>query len=1039
MLRTVVWILSAFVFLAFSAGPTSAASASAAEASARVPRILVRTGDHASYDRLVFDAPYGTTYTLKREKEVATLSFSRPARLRIKPWRLKRAKKLKVVRGQAGKEDLTVRFLISPAAKLDNFMSGNSIVIDIRGPAAPEKVAPPLKIKVPPKIKTAPAPETPVPQASVPEGPAQPVKSESKAPESAAPETMPAESADKPAQEVVQKTAQKTTGRDVLAPTPKAAPLKEVEDAGRVSSLEKKRVPLSAVPSLSPAEIHRLKTIAAETNRSPVFSFDPHTPVSVAVFVRGGYITILFDKKFSEKIIKEQPSPRVKVEPFDLTRWTAFRIAVPVGVGVRAARKETAWELFLVPSNAMLGVSTEFISQPAFALGARLLLSTAHPSNPILFEDPLVGDTLIAIPLLEVGAFTLSRRLADFEIIPAAQGLVIKPWHEKVIARKVPDGIEITAEGGLKLSPARDTGLFSKKSHMKRLFDFDRWKGREGETFTQTRQKLLQTINVVSEQEKILARIDLARFYFANGMVPEALAFLEMISRDLPEIEYQSDFLSLRGAARIMAGNIESGIKDFDQPSLADQMEAILWTAVGAAKLQDWSTAMDRFEKSKDILKEYPEPFRSRIWVLAIETAVAAGKIKQATTWLTALEDGPYEHRIDPAIDYLHGVIYASSQHTEAAGKAWRKVLKGRDRLYKIRAELALVDLGVATKSLTPKQAVDRLEGLRFAWRGDDLEFDILRRLGGFYVDAKDFRTGLNVLTQALRYFPKGARAKELKTEMMTLFKNILMTDLGASLSPIELLSLYTDFRYLIPKGKAGNEVRQGLAEKLVNIDLLDQASKLFGEILKNSVSSEEKASVATRLAGVRLLDHRAKDALAVLDKSEAETPDASEKIKLERRLLRARALSDLGEYDAALALLPLEAEKPAKLLRADVAMRARQWSDAIEALMELIGPPPTTGKRVSSEQADWLVSVATALAQNGDLAELDNLAANYGQAMDQSTKADLFRVLTRPEKMTQFKDLAAAQKKLSEVDMFQSFLNTYRKTPSEKGKKNKP
>ena len=1017
MLRTAVWIFSAFVFLAFSAG-----SVCAAESSARLPRILVRTGDHAAYDRLVFDAPHGTTYKLKREEGVATLSFSLPARLRIKPWRLKRAKKLEVVRGEAGKENLAVRFLISPVAKLEDFMSDNAIVIDIRGPIAPKKIKKaPSKVDVPPKIKDAPAP-VPVPQPS-----AQPVEGAlvPVAPESASP--------------VQGGAVQKTAKRDVLAPTPKAAPLKEVKDAGHVPSLEKKRVPLSAVQFLSRDETQRLKAIAAEKKGIPVVSFDPHIPVGVAVFVRAGYITILFDKKFSKKIIQDYPKPRVKVEPFDLTRWTAFRIAVPVGVGVRAVRKETAWEIFLTSSRASPGVSTEFVSQPGFALGARLLLATANPSTPILFEDPLVGDTLIAIPLLEAGAFTLSRRLADFEIIPAAQGLIIKPWHEKVVARKVPDGIEITSEGGLKLSPARDTGMFSKKSHMKQLFDFERWKGREGETFTQTRQKLLQTINAVSEQEKILARIDLARFYFANGMVPEALAFLEMISRDLPEIKYQPDFLSLRGASRIMAGNIEAGIADFDQSSLADQMEVILWTAVGAAKLQDWSTAMDRFEKSKDILKDYAEPFRSRIWILAIETAVAAGEIKKATKWLAAFEKEPHEHRVDPAIDYLHGVIYASTHNTEEAGKAWRKVLKGRDRLYKIRAELTLVDLGVATKSLTPKQAVDRLEGLRFAWRGDDLEFDILRRLGGFYVDAKNFRKGLNVLTQALRYFPKGPRSEELKAEMVLLFEKILMTDLGASLSPIEALSLYTDFSFLIPKGKAGNEVRHSLAEKLVNIDLLDQASQLFGEILQHSASPDEKASIATRLAGVRLLDHRAKDALAVLDKSEAALPDVSEKIKLERRLLRARALSDLGEYDAALALLPLESEKPAKLLRADVAMHARQWSDAIEALMGLIGPPPPVGKRVSSDQADWLVSVATAMAQNGDLVALDDLAVRYGQAMDQSSKADLFRVLTRPEKMTQFKDLAAAQAKLSEVDMFQSFLNTYRKKKPEKSKKTKP
>ena len=46
---------------------------------------------------------------------------------------------------------------------------------------------------------------------------------------------------------------------------------------------------------------------------------------------------------------------------------------------------------------------------------------------------------------------------------------------------------------------------------------------------------------------------------------------------------------------------------------------------------------------------------------------------------------------------------------------------------------------------------------------------------------------------------------------------------------------------------------------------------------------------------------------------------------------------------------------------------------------------------------------------------------------MDKTSKSNIFRILTRPEKVSQMKDIQAAQGKLSEVDMFRSVLDGYR------------
>lgn len=947
------------------------------------PRLVVRTGQHDTYGRIVLDAPVGTTYKVARKEGTVTLSLSAPAELKSHRWRLTRARNFRVLAGQEGKGNLVVAFDVAPELTIKHFYSSASIVVDVMGAQVPL-----AKKSIKKKSYILPAKKS---EAFIPK---------------------------------------KKPG---LAPSPKSAPVKIVHESDKLPQIKVEVRTAPVVHPISDTEIKRLMAIAVETQPKPVAVFDAQMSVGVAVFQRGGYGMLLFDRKFAKSIVKNISEARVKIEPLDLSRKSGYRIALPEQVVLRVARRGTAWEIYLVSSTVAASVSTEFVTQPDFALGARLLLSTPAPPSPILFEDPVVGDTLIVIPLKESGAFTQARRLADFEIIPSMQGLVIKPWHEKVVARKVPDGIEITSEGGLKLSPARDTGLFSDQSRMKRLFDFDSWRGRKNETFTMTRQKLMQTIVDVSAKEKLLARMDLARFYFANAMAREALALLGTLEQDVPEITMKADFLSLRGACRVLIGDMDGGVRDLREGRLENQIESVLWQAVAAAKMRNWSEAIAKFKKAEKALQDYPEPFHSRMQVLAIESALAGGDHRLANDWLTALEKGVHDPAIEPALLYMRGVVSAYKNNLDTAGVLWRKVKKSKDRLYKVRAELALVDLGVATKSITYKQAVERLEGLRFAWRGDGLEFDILKRLGKFYIDAHDFPKGLKVLAHAVRLFPKGDQMLSLKRDMSTLFRKILLTDLGKNLSPLGALTLYSDFSYLIPPGEKGNDVRFDLAEKLINIDLLEQAVLLFEEVLANSHRASEKANVSRRLAGVLLLDHHAKKALAVLDRSEKDALGAKANITLERKLLRARALSELGRNQEALAVLPNSAGRSAQLLRADIAMKAKLWPEAVSTLLDLVGPPPESGAHLSVEQAELLVKVALSMAQHGDTAGLDKLFQNYEAGMRGSSKADVFLVLTRPEKMTQFKDLAAAQEKISEIDIFQGFLNTYRKPDLDK------
>ena len=55
---------------------------------------------------------------------------------------------------------------------------------------------------------------------------------------------------------------------------------------------------------------------------------------------------------------------------------------------------------------------------------------------------------------------------------------------------------------------------------------------------------------------------------------------------------------------------------------------------------------------------------------------------------------------------------------------------------------------------LSPEEAIAVLEGLRFAWRGDEIEYRVLRELGQLYLQTGDYPAGLRTLKAAAAEFP---------------------------------------------------------------------------------------------------------------------------------------------------------------------------------------------------------------------------------------------------------------------------------------------
>jgi hypothetical protein len=1044
VMRTKLKLLTSLVIL-------TACMSGAVRADNVKPVIIARAGEHPDFDRVVFDWPRSVPYHMQRDGQHVMVMFDAPGEIRFTGFTLlSRARGF--VAATDTKGNVAIAFTVSPKAILKDFTSGNSVAIDVQGARLPNSL--PAVVPVPPNKTAA---ETKTETHAV----AKVAPKETAAPATPAP-TLPPVTKAAPTKAVeISATAPAATGaplpltpdKDKAASVITALPAAPVTPAMQPISTALPTVPVSvpampattsipsSVETKSPLVVLKGKTPASDLvigdTPTMVAALDPHIEARVSVWQRGGYAYILFDRKFSltaEAITAGQAPARVTLEPLDIPKASGFRFELPDNAMVRATHEDHVWKIFLSTQQPEVPVSTTLVAQPDFALGARYLLPLPDAPEPVRFTDPVVGDDLISIPLAQNQAFSVMRRMADFIILPAAQGLVIKPLTDKVIVRVVSDGIEITAEGGLKQSTAMDTGAAQQSIRKakdaaagKSLFDFSSWRHKPSESFTKTRQRLQQTIVNVPERERNRARLELARFYFAEGYGEEAVAMLTWLAKQVPDLKAHADFLAMDGAAKIMAYRPEEGLAELNSSLLSGQPEIELWQAVGLAEQRNWAEAEEKFALTESILQGYPEPFYNRFMILSIEAAAAAGKDHEAADWLDRLEMSYGDKEFTPAIYYLRGVLHAKAGRAAAAEDAWKLVVASTDHLYKIRAELALIDLGIANESLTPAQAADRLEALRFGWRGDDLEVDILHRLGAFYVQAHNIKAGLNAMSQAVQLYPTSPIVPKIQAEMSQIFHDVYLGDIGRKLSPVDSLTLYQQYRNLMPTGADGLAVTRNLAERLVVVDLLGQAGDLLEDIVKNKLKGEDKSHSGARLAAIRLLDHRPQDALMALDISKDE-PGPPE-LQNERQLLRAKALEESSKPDEALVLLRENTRKEAKLLKVDIYMRTQHWTEAAQILQELIGSPPKAGEQLRPEVAEYLVNSAVALSLAGDQTGLDRLAIDYAAAMGGTPQNDTFRLLTQPDTDGQLKDIAAAQSRIADVNLFQGFLDSYRKT----------
>lgn len=1005
--------------------------------SANVPTLKVRKGQHPNYDRLVFDWPRPVDYNVSRSGPRLSIDFNRASRIDIAALRSGLGRGFSDPSAKTESNKLNFSVAVNENARIRHFKAGNKVVLDVFRNTEAKTTD---KGEKPDQPKVAAAPVTPVKKAEPPEAPKKtdaPVplipkktpeeKPSEKVEDKAEPEKKAVSAEDAPKEE--DKAEQKVA--DASKTEAKAEPAKEVAE----KPAEEKAEPAAA-------DDEKENEAEEEITADPVtLVFEWPQVVTMAAFRRNQYIWIVFGQRTPIQTRPLLEQSRSLIDRFDQIpsrQATILRIQTKnKGINVSKVQlNDTNWLIEFSQSPMQPSEQISFGVIQTGKQGAQLLMPMEGLGQLFNFQDPDVGDNIQVISVATAGlGMDGERAYPEFQILASAQGVAIESFNEELILNKLEKAIVFGGPRGLYVSEV--TAVPSKFGSSARsqtvtlgaigsqILQPAKWQRKE-EKLIEVRQELMNGIIKQSPKRRAKGRTELARYNFSHGFAQEALGILAVVETTDLEAGSTAEFTALKGAALVLADRGKSAQKSLNDPRLDAYQDVAIWRGAADYLAGDLESAGKNFDVGDPSLQVYPNPLKARLLVKRLSVAIQANKLELAKQWRDKIADeldsyGPvYKARIS----YLFGQLYRLELDLDSAVGAYQVAIDSSDLWSSVRAEYDLIDLNLQQETIEVEEAIKRLERLRFAWRGDAFERKVLNRLGDLYMAAGDYRNGLNTLKVIVSYFPKHPDAAATAQKMGDVFRRLYVEGEADNISPLKALALYDEFRELTPAGPDGNLMIQLLAERLVDVDLLDKASDVLGHQVKFRLRGEEKAAVGTKLALIRLIARDPQGALNAL--RDSFYPNVSLEIENDRRRIRAKAEFELGKANDAIALLAGDVSREADLLRSAIYFRERNWGEAGKVYQRLVGNPPEAGASFDIEIGRTVLLWAVALKLNRDEDGLRQLFELYGPSMRSSPLAATFDYIAKPSEGSGF-DLGSIQKQIADVDQFQAFMKNYR------------
>ncbi|MGE7472778.1 hypothetical protein ACQKLX_25345 [Bosea sp. NPDC003192] len=758
-------------------------------------------------------------------------------------------------------------------------------------------------------------------------------------------------------------------------------------------------------------------------------------PTGAAAFAEPGRVTLIFDTRDTLDPDKLKGVLPALVQDVTVTRETKVTV-----VRLKTRRQQI---VRLSDDNAQWSLTFgDKAGKPAVALTPR---RDADERGQTIVAVPVSGLTgvhwlengeggpnlAVATVLGPTRAVSKPYRFLEFGLPQSAHGVVVSAVADDLAVRADTDEVRIGRQNGLIVSlDAEKPSEADKKSAQapaRPLLDGEAWSALHTNDIRDRAASLLREVAGASRGRKSETRLALARFLAANGMMPEAAGPLNALLADDAAMRGNRDALFLRGLIATRMQRSAEALKAFDAAPIRDEAETGLWRALSEQRLGRNTQALAGFRRAEDILDRYPADLQAEFRPAMARAALATGETTVAEKQISRLAEMPEELVNPEALALLRARLDDVSGRPEAAINGYKPLFEAKTRPVAAEAQLRAVKLARAEKraDFSADEAIARLETVSAIWRGGEVEIEALAELGRLYAEQQRWRDAFQTARRANETFPEHPATRLLHDETAQRFEALFSDPDLEKLPRLEALALFYDFKEFLPIGRRGDEITRLLADRLVELDLLDQASEILQYQMDRRLTGASRSTVATRLAMIRLMNGKPAEALQALVSTRlAELPAD---VKRARLLLEAKALSDLSRTDQALDLLEGESGPEVDRLTADILWSGRRWREAGEALERMLGESWRGQAPLGDGERADVMRAAIGYVMSDEALSLDRLRTKFAAKMAQGADARLFGFVTGASRASA-SDIREAARTAAGSDTMTDFLKEYRK-----------
>ena len=1046
------------------------------EGDRKIPLIRVRIASEPTFTRYIFQLPQPTSIAADNRKDKLTLTFNGMLNFDLADAKAALPATLQSIDSDADQDSTVVRFTYRGNVDVRTFREDNNYVVDVGSAEIKEgrpldakpsdelaalaadlmvKRTPPPADTEPPQTvavnavpgavepKRAPAP-TPAPARESARPP--PVAAAAAAPEKSAPATppaqsMPAATSDKfmpagaPTPFLAPVPPAAAAGSSAAAPPPPPVSRAAATGGNQVAAPQPPPKPPAAQPTDEPvAETMPADRDAAVTATLKVqgenleLRFGFASPTPAAVFRRADILWLVFDTDADIKLAELANDPSHEIRSATVTHLqqaSVVRIKLDRPMLTSAAAEGAAW---VVDIGSQINVPTQPLTvtrNGASGSEATATVMIADPRQVHRLQDPAVGDTLVVVTApAPARGFMSGQEFVEFRMLASTHGVVVQPLADDLSVELAPDRVTLSRPNGLTLSsltlqadrPPTDDRPDAINSG---LWSFDR-----RDDFGKRESQLVFSAAQAPESQRLAARVDLARFYLAWEMAAEAKGVLDVALKDNPPTAGEPIPLVLRAVADLMLERPQEALKDLANPIVGNQFDAPLWRGWAYSRLGRWPDAREDFRDVDSRIARLPVELQRKVLREAVRVAIAVGDITGAVDVMHEFEILGVPPELEPAMSVYSGEVAERLGHIQDALRSYRSAADSADRRASAQGQLREIKLEGSLGKLSRTAAIDDLETLTTIWRGDDIEIEALKLLAHLYTEEGRYRDSFHVMRIALTAHPDSELTRGIQDEASETFGNLFLAGSGDKLSAIDALALFYDFRDLTPIGRRGDEMIRRLADRLVAVDLLDQAAELLQYQVDHRLQGAARAQVAMRLAMIYLMNHKADQALATLRATRVE--DVSNDMRQQRLLLESRALSDLGRYDVALEIIANITGPEMSRLRSDILWSAHRWREAAEQIELIYGDRWKEFAPLNDVERSDILRAAAGYALGEDLLGLARFRERYAGKMGEGPDRRAFDVITEPVDASGG-DFRAVAHSVAAVDTLAAFLRDLR------------